>query len=78
MKTYAILAAIAAAYLFASSGDYQDAVEMEARLAALPPPAFRVSTDPVADVGQDFGPCLTDEECEAIEAAWEAVHAAER
>ena len=78
LKTYAILAAIAAGYLFVSSCDYQDAVEMEARLATLPHPAYRVSTDPIADFGPYFARCLTDEGCEALEAAREAVHAAER
>jgi hypothetical protein len=56
----------------------QDALEMEARLAALPPPAFVMSKDPVADFGPDFSACITDEECEAIEAAWEATHAARK
>ena len=78
MSHYLHLAAIAGLYLFVSSMDYQDQKEMEARMAKLPPasPVIAWSNDPVKDFGPYYSKCLTDPECEAIEAAWEAAHEA--
>ena len=70
------LVGILAAFAFAGEGDYQDAVEREARMAKLPqsPITYPVSSDPAKDFGPDYSKCITDTECEAIEAAWEAAH----
>ena len=69
----ATVVGILAAFAFAGEGDYQDAKEREARMAK---PLIPLSTNPRRDFGPDFSPCITDEECEAIEVAWEAAHAA--
>ena len=69
----AAVAGIIAAFAFVGDGDYQEAKEREARMAK---PLIPISTNPRGDFGPNFSPCITDEECEEIEMAWEAAHAA--